>query len=500
MRRLALFIAFVLMGGMSASLDARGIEESVLREHIRVLASDEFEGRDPGTAGEEKTINYIAEEWGKAGLKPAASDGSWFEPVPMISYMPGERDVRFHRAGRKLRFSREDIVLVGREENYLAKKVPVLFAGSGLKGDGSLIDGVKGKALLLLLDTPENAQDELRSFRARSRALIEAGAEVIIYVANPDEWKMMKRRVERRSVRLEGQRPRAPLQGAVSTEFAVGLVTSGGRDWDKLRAKAKTEDFAGIDLGVTGDFNVASKISRIKSNNVIGKITGRKPGSGAVMYLGHWDHFGYCGEEGDDDGICNGAVDNASGIAVLIEVAAKLARKKHDRDIYFLATTAEERGLLGAYAYTRKPVFPLEDIVVALNIDTIAIAPKGAKVAIIGRGTERLDKAVEKVARKKRRRIEKSDDANAFIRRQDGWAFTQKGVPALMVGGAFSDLKLLQEFLRGVYHGVDDELTAETELGGATEDADLHVALGKYFASTRKFRRKKATAEKPSGE
>jgi len=312
---------------------------------------------------------------------------------------------------------------------------------------------------------------------------------IIIYVTDAEQWQPVSRRFNRASLNLEGQRERAPLQGAVSTEFAVGLITAGGQDWDKLISQSKSDTFNGTDLGLLGDFKVTTEIGRIESSNVIGKIKGKKPGNGAVLFLGHWDHFGYCGAEGDEDRICNGAVDNASGIAVLIEVAKKLARKKHSRDIYFLATTAEERGLFGAYEYARNPPFPLEDIVIALNVDTIAIAPRGAKVAIIGRGTTPLDKHIEKVARKQKRKIEKSEDANAFIRRQDGWALAQKGVPALMVGGSFADQELLQKFLSGPYHGVDDELTDATELGGATEDANLHVALGRYFASTRKYKR-----------
>lgn len=213
-----------------------------------------------------------------------------------------------------------------------------------------------------------------------------------------------------------------------------------------------------------------------------------------MLFLGHWDHFGYCGAEGESDRICNGAVDNASGIAVLIEVAKILAKKKHDRDIYFLATTAEETGLLGAHEFSRNPAIPLHEIVLALNIDSIAIAPRGTKVSIVGRGTTPLASLVERVAKKQRRKIEYSNHADAFLKRQDGWVLTQNEVPTLVVGSGFSDEKLIERFFSGPYHGVDDELTDATELGGAVEDANLHVALGRYFASTRKYKRK-ATGE-----
>ncbi len=494
MYRAMLFIVLTLLLAAPGQADARSIKEKALRGHIAVLASDEFEGREPGTAGEEKTIRYLSEQWAKAGLKPAAGDGGWYQPVNLVSHAPDRAKAEFFRNGRKLRFSQDEIVLIGAKEEYSRDDVPLFFAGTGLDGNGSLIADISGKALLLFPETPENAAQEYRSIEARADALVRAGAEAIIYVAEPDDWKLMQRGMSRPSVDLEGHRPRAPIQGAVSTEFAVGLFTSAGQDWDKIRDLMQDSSFEGLPLKVTGNFEVSTKIESIVSNNVIGKIIGRKPGNGAVLFMGHWDHFGYCGPEGDEDRICNGAIDNASGLAVLLEVARKLARRRHDRDIYFLATTAEERGLLGAYAYVREPVFPLEDIVVVLNVDSMAIAPRGARVAIVGRGLTGLDGDVEKVARRKRRKIEKSSEANVFLQRQDGWAFTEKGVPALMVGGSFADLDLLEEFFAGPYHGVDDELTDETELGGAAEDANLHVALGRYFASMRKYKRK------PTGE
>ena len=207
--------------------------------------------------------------------------------------------------------------------------------------------------------------------------------------------------------------------------------------------------------------------------------------------MGHWDHLGICRPD-DADKICNGAVDNASGIAVLTEVARELARKRGDRDIYFVATTAEESGLLGAYALADNPPVPLDDIVIALNVDTIAVAPRGEKVAIIGRGKTSLDPLIEAVAIKSKRRIEKSTESNALMRRQDGWALLEKGVPSLMVSGSFADMDRMQKFLGSDYHGPDDEVNDHLELGGATEDADLHVELGRYFSSTKKYRRVKA--------
>lgn len=485
-----LLAGLALFGPIDAH--AKGVTEADLRGHIEMLASDEFEGRKPGTEGEAKTVKYIAEQWAKAGLKPAAADGGWFEPVPLVQRGQGSAEYAFTTKARKLRIGSDEIILIGKEADYTKKDLPVIFTGAGVKSDGTVAADIAGKAALVMFDA-DNVPDNMKSPRARREALIAAGAEAVIFVGGGDgSWPTLRRQLLSRPIGLESREKRAPMEGAISSEFAVALVTAAGRDWDKLRAHAKVADYAGEPLGIEADFAVKTDVYRFNSSNVIGKLPGRKKGSGAVLYMGHWDHLGVCAPEDAPDRICNGAVDNASGIAVLTEVAERLAKKRHDRDIYFVATTAEESGLLGAYAYAEKPVFPLEQIVISLNVDTIAIAPRGSKVAIIGRGKTKLDGAVEAVARKAGRGIESSTDANAFIQRQDGWALTQKGVPALMVGGSFADLDLMQKFLGSEYHGPNDELTDRTELGGAAEDADLHIALGQYFADTRKYKSAKA--------
>lgn len=493
MRLLAASLALFVVMAFATPISANSVSEADLRTHIAILASDDFEGRAPGTAGETKTIDYIAKSWQAAGLKPAAADGSWFEPVAMIRRAPGASVYGFSVKGRQLRVPSDEIVLIGRDEQYSRQSLPLYFGGYGVKADGSVIDDVAGKAMVILFDRPEFAPEKMRSPRDRREALIAAGAAAVIMVADSQgNWASVRRQILSRPIALESREKRAPLEAAVSSEFAVALVTAAGRDWDKLRQQAKSENFASEPLGIDASFEVKTDVNRFNSFNVIGKLSGRKKNAGALLYMGHWDHLGICQPEGEPDRICNGAVDNASGIAVLTEVARGLAKKRHDRDIYFLATTGEESGLLGAYAYAEKPVFPLDDILLSLNVDTIAIAPRGAKVAIIGRGTTKLDAAVESVAKKTGRVIESSTDANAFIQRQDGWALTQKGVPALMVGGSFADLGIMQKFLGSDYHGPEDELTDQTQLGGASEDAVLHIALGRYFADRKKHKWKKA--------
>lgn len=482
-------LTFALVASLflASAAQAKAISEADLRPHIEVLASDAFEGREPGTEGERKTTAYISQQWKKVGLKPAASDGSWLEPVQLVRRGPGVAEYQFHAHGGKLSFVGDEIVLIGKEASYARSKLPLWFAGYGIAADGKAAGDVSGKAVLMLAERPAFATDEMKSIRARKEALILAGADAVIVVGGEQgEYPQLRRQLLSRPIYLVSREKRAALEGIVGATFAVALVTAAGGDWDKLRASASSPEFSGSALGITADFNISTDVNAFSSNNVIGKLSGKKRKSGAVLYMGHWDHLGICRPEGDEDRICNGAIDNASGIAVMTEVARQLAKKRHDRDIYFIATTAEESGLLGAYAFAEKPVLPLDSVVIALNIDTIAVAPRGEKVAIIGRGTTPLDPVIERVAKKSKRLMDETSNANSFIRRQDGWALAQKDVPALMVGGAFANLERLEQFLADDYHGPDDELTDATELGGAAEDADLHVALGKHFASTRK--------------
>ncbi len=503
MRKFILMLA-ASFAAMTLSVSGSAeVTEEQLRAHIAILASDDFEGREPGTPGEKKTIEYIAGEWKKSRLIPAAKDGSWFEPVALVERSIGSAETSFYNKGRKLRFADSEILLTGTEADYQNGSLPVFFAGYGVNAKGNPVGDVAGKLVLMFAGGADYLPVDKRSPRARREILVKAGAQAVVLIADSaaaGSWPALRRQMGSSGLALQAREIRAPLQGAVSAEFAVGLATAAAQDWDRISMAAATEDFAGIDFGITADVKVTTNVRRFNSYNVIGKIPGKKKNLGAVLYMGHWDHLGLCRPEGDADRICNGAVDNASGIAVLAEVARALGRKRHDRDIYFIATTAEESGLLGAYSFADNPVIPLGDIVAALNIDTIAIAPRRSKVAIIGRGTTKLDGIIETVARGLKREIEPSNDANAFIRRQDGWALAEKGVPALMVGGSFADMKKLQVFLSGDYHGPGDELTGNTELGGAAEDTDLHIALGKYFASGRKYSREKTEQGEKAGD
>ncbi len=457
------------------------VTEAELRESIAVLASDDFGGREPGTPGETKTIAYIADAFSKAGLSGgAAAAAGWLAPVELVETGPGASAFSLASPQSKPR-------LIGGKA-LLSKSDGIAFYSAAPSRDVAF-DGI-----VRLASGEEPATDianklvilavgeDLRATMGDVARLAERKpAAVLVAVGDQAAFDRATGWVGRSRTTLASQAKTGEdaITGFITNDTLKAIRTAIGPDGSSGAGRAK------------GTITTRNTTRDYTSYNVIAKLSGRDPAAGAVLFTGHWDHLGTCRPEGAPDRICNGAVDNASGIAVLIAVARRLAQMgPFDRDIYFVATTAEEKGLLGAYALAENPPVPLDRVTVALNIDTIAIAPRDAKVAIIGRGKTDLDPAIEHVAHALGRSIDRSDEANAFIRRQDGWALAQKGVPALMVGGSFSDMKLLEAFLSGDYHGPGDELTDATPLGGAAEDADLHVALGAYFADTDTYRPK----------
>ena len=278
-----------------------------------------------------------------------------------------------------------------------------------------------------------------------------------------------------------------PVFGAMSWEGANALVQAAGMEIERLLNDQPGSSFRSVPLPLRADIHVTTEVRRFTSNNVVGRIR-RSGGAGeSIVLLGHWDHLGICRPEGEADRICNGAVDNASGIATLIEAAGRLAAgPRPERDILILATTAEEMGLLGAEAFGRDPPVTPGSIVAGLNVDTVAVAPAGTPVAIIG-GTHQMEQVVGRVAVALGRRLDTDRDADIVTRRQDGWALTRNGIPTAMATSNASDMELLRAFLAGDYHGPGDEPTADIEYGGAVEDANLLVALARAFADPVQF-------------
>ena len=487
---LAALLAFPNAALAQAAPADAPITAADLCPHIDILASDAFEGRQPATPGETLTTGYIARELAARGVEPAGAGGGWLQPVAIAERGVGRHETRWVSNGRRIAVPDEALVLTGRDPRARIANAPVIFAGHGAvmpeRGIDQLAGGdFRGAVALVMYEGP--SVEGFPSFEQRIRTLAEAGAVAVIGITPPDlPFAQVRRAATRGAVALDtGPLPAA--YGALSWDGAMALFEGAGRDLTAMLNEQPGSSFRSVTLPVRANIDVMTEVRRFTTNNVVGRIRGSDSGGESVLLLGHWDHIGICRPEGAPDRICNGAVDNASGVATLIEAAGRLASgPRPQRDILILATTAEELGLLGAEHFARSPVVPAGSIVAAVNVDTAAIHPAGMPVAMIG-GTEEMRSVVARVAAALGRRLDGDQEADLLAERQDGWALTRNGIPAMMAGGSFSDMRLLAAFLNGAYHGPDDEATPSLELGGAAEDSNLLVALARAFADRSGF-------------
>lgn len=461
--------------------------ETQLMDHIRVLASDDFEGREPGTDGEAKTLRYLGRQWFDIGLVSGTNDPGheWFAPVTLVARQPAASSAQFSRKGRRQYVPNDAVLMLTSGRRSLVREAPVLFVG---KAQGTLPsrNDLAGRVALLLDGGNETSQ--------RQNALLDAGASAVLTILDGNRSiEGVAARRKRSGYALASDDLGGDLEGFITRYGMERLLQGSGRTVASLEADAERPDFVAQPLDLNATLEATTTETTIRTHNLIGKLPGRRPETGAVLFVAHWDHFGVCAESPAEDLVCNGAIDNASGVAVLTEVARRLARgpqPQFDRDIYFLATTAEELGLLGAHAFAENPPLPIKQIVAAFNIDSVAIAPAGTPLAILGRGMTPLDARIAQVARQQRRKLVDDPASNAaingYVRRQDGWALLQHDIPAVMVTSAYGDLKRLEAYFEGDYHRPSDDLKHPIELGGAAEDVAFQVALARYFADARR--------------
>ena len=479
----------LLLLASCATIPDRGrapIRPAEMMRHIEVLASDAFEGRAPATEGEVRTIAYIAQQFAARGLEPGAADGSWYQPVALVARRAGAHRVRWSSNGRALPFDEARIALLGRDETHRVDDAPVVFVGHGAADPEAGVDqlagaDLRGAVALILVEAPD--VPGFPSYEERLRRVAEAGAVAVIgIIGDQIPWPAI---VEAGAAERHGlQSPLGPdVSGVMPAAALAPLIQASGAELMALLNERGGRSFRAVPLNLRVSIELETHVRHYSSNNVVGRIRGSGGGRESLLLLGHWDHVGLCRPEGAEDRICNGAVDNASGIAMLIEIAGRLAAgERPERDILFLATTAEEIGLLGAEYFAAHPTVPIDSIVAAINMDTVAIHGAGEPVAVIGRGIPELDSAIAATATALGRTMDTTFAADAFIRRQDGWALARAGVPAVMVGGSFANMALLEAFLGGDYHGPDDETGPDVPLDGAAEDANFLVALARRLA------------------
>jgi len=491
--RAAAPFALILATAAAAQAVDPPITPADMMRHIDRLASDEFQGRAPGTEGERLTTAYIVEQFQARGLEPAGDNGSWFQPVPLVERTPQRSEARWTANGRAIEFDQSEVLLIARDAIARVENAPVVFAGHGARMSDRGIDQLAGADLngaivFILVQGP--GVPGFPPLARRALDVSQAGAAAVIAIIGPEvPWNVVRTASGRTVTRLDSV-PVPGLSGVMPLAAAQRLIEAGGGDFGRLLNDQPGSSFRAVALPLRVSLEASSTINRFTSNNVVGRLRGSAGGGESLLLLGHWDHFGICRPEGAADRICNGAVDNASGIAMMIEVAGRLSRQpRPPRDILFLATTAEEVGLLGADHFAHNPVVPLPSIAAAINMDTVAIHPAGEPVAVIGRGTPPLDAVIDATVAALGRRLDTDNEVDAFVQRQDGWKLTQVGVPSIMIGGSFSNMATLNAFLEGPYHKPEDQPGGRIVLDGAAEDANLTVALVRRLADPAVYQR-----------
>jgi hypothetical protein len=461
-----------------------------LNADIAVLAGDALMGRKPGTAGGRATYEYVERRMGEVGLVSGTNDpgSAWTLPVDLVAAEPQTGRLTLVQGRRRVTMPESEAAVFTHRRRALATGgpgtgVPVVFVGYG---DGSVLgEALAGAVAVMLADPGRDA--------ARRDALFRQRATAVVTVLPDAATLAQVREVERRPQTFLAAEELDTLAAYITDGAIAGVL--GPKRWAGLKREAEVADFAPLELNLSVTIDATADRREFASQNVIGMIPGTVPGSGAVLLLAHWDHLGECGPPEAFDRICNGAADNASGVAMLLELARQLkAGPAMGRDVYFLATTAEEPGLFGIKAFVRNPPLPLGSIVAAFNLDMMAVAPAGSAVGFIGRGRTPLDDVILGEIARAGRSLGDQPLADSFLQRQDGWVLLQKGLPSVLLSSTYGSRGVLEPFLANRYHRPSDAADA-IELGGAIDDLLLHQTLVRALADPARYTPPPASAD-----
>ena len=519
--------AFLLTACTTGTSDSAAIPDvtvpeislKTMQDVTAKLASDEFEGRAPGTPGEEKTVALLIERFKAAGLQPG-NKGSWTQDVPLIEMTAKNVSPLTFTGGKtplSLAYGSEFAAFSYRVQPSVAvKDSDVVFVGYGInapeKGwnDYAGVD-VKGKTVIILVNDPDWQTKEAKgefngramtyygrwTYKYEEAARQGAAAALIVHDTEPAAygWNVVQSSWTGTQYLAASENNGAnetAANGWIQLDKAQALFTSAGQDFAALREAAKKKGFKAVPLtGVKASLSLDNDITRKMSKNVIGVLPGAKRPDEHVLYTAHWDHLGRCEAVNGDD-ICNGAIDNATGTAALVALAEAHSKAgAPDRSLVFLAVTAEESGLLGSKYYAENPVFPLATTVGGVNMDALTGAGASRDVIVIGRGKSELDAYLEKAATgDKRVLVTEPTPEKGFYYRSDHFSLAKLGVPMiyfdggedLLEGGTAAGKAWAANYTEKQYHAPSDDMSAITSWDGMMADLRLYYAVGRMLA------------------
>jgi Zn-dependent M28 family amino/carboxypeptidase len=522
-------LCLLLSVGLSACVGDAALNSAVdtinaddLLADIQTLSSDEFGGRAPSSPGEEQTINHLKTEFEKLGLEPGAG-GSFFQEVPLVAITanPGRLDIRGNGARNNFDHGSEFVAgtkrVVGSSQ---IRNSELVFVGYGVVApeydwdDFAAVD-VRDKTIVVLVNDPGFATEDPTLFNGRAMTYYgrwtykfeEAARRGVdgIFIVHETEpaaygWGVVERGWTGAQFGLvadDNNMSRAAIEGWWTVETARAVFEQAGLSYDSLKALAQTRDFQAIPMGLTASVTVRNEVQQSTSNNVLALLPGTDRADEYFFYMGHWDHFGTDPSlEGDQ--IFNGALDNATGTAALIELAEAFVslEQRPSRSIVFMAVTAEEQGLLGSEYYGSNPVYPLENTVAALNMDALNILGPMNDISIVGYGNSELDDYLIEAAATQDRTVspDPRPEAGSYYR-SDHFNFAKVGVPAIypkpgvdhVEYGADWSQEQAAQYTADKYHQVTDEYSPDWDLAGMVDDLGLFFRIGYRIANESTF-------------
>lgn len=498
----------------SSGLDSvalAAINEESYSKYVKELSSDDFLGRKPFTKGDTLAVQYIEKQFKDLGLEPANGE-SYFQEVPMVEThaTPIDGKLTFQGASGSLTTDYlSDFVIGSRrlDKNIKVDKSELIFVGFGIVApefgwnDYEGVD-VKGKTVVAMVNDPGMYDKTL--FKAdtmtyygrwtyKYEEAARQGAAGILLIHQTEAasygWDVVRSGWSGPQLSLEPQEgvpPVTDFEGWITNTTAEKIFELAGQSSD-IQDQAKKKGFKAVPLAVTTSVHLTNKTRKSASNNVIAKLKGAKRPDEVIIYSAHWDHLGV-GDAVDGDSIYNGAIDNATGVSALFEIAKafKAAKNKPERTIVFIALTAEEEGLLGSQYYVQNPIFPLQKTVANLNMDAFSAAGATKDVSIVGMGQTEIEDYVQRSAAKFDRTVKgESNPSSGGFYRSDHFNFVKVGVPGLFMGSGSSYIssdttatnKRL-EALSGKYHTVSDEVNAYWDFAGIVADIRLFFDIG----------------------
>ena len=547
-RRLSFVLALVLAGACSDGDSARpatpapaaasGSQPSAITampsftaaailDRTKALSADEFEGRAPGTRGEELTVAYLEGELKKLGLQPGNTDGTFTQKVPLVG-ITGANTVplTISRGAQRQTFKWSDEVVAWTKhvaDGAAIRESDVIFAGYGVTApefnwdDFKDVD-VKGKTIMVLVNDPQvpDPADASKldaklfngtamTYYGRWTYKFEEGARrgaagiLIVHETGPAGYPFSVVQGNLREkfdlVTPDKNMGRASIEGWVTLDAAKRILQMGGQDFDALKKQALSRTFKPVPLGVKASLGVRNTMRTLDSRNVVARLEGSDPQlrSEYVVYTAHWDHLGV-GAPVKGDKIYNGALDNASGIAQVLEIARGFTtvQPRPKRSILFLMVTAEEQGLLGSQHYAVTPIYPLAKTLANINIDGINQWGRTSDITVIGMGASDLDDYLRDAATGQGRVLRPDPESEkGFYYRSDHFNFAKQGVPALYIDSGVEFIgkpadygrQKRDEYTSTDYHAPSDEVKPDWDLAGAVEDAQLLFLVGYRVAN-----------------